>query len=261
MSTAPDDRIKGAIEQLQAWAAEKEIPFEAVLEALEDGTEKEQDSSLPPFHRSVVWADIHDANGIKFHVVVREGATHSSLMDNLLVASKAMDTLIDTRGWLPADRKPKTDEELAEMRASTQATLDKLSASNKGAQTGNTPSRTGGESQHDQDVVQYEGGDARLISVEEIIKTLTQSGKVKYIVRGWPWKQYGVTCWPDSGRIGKLAALLDLDTWEVGTSKNVDEGLQAVVRLKEEGKPDKVVDWLGDGVLTEEPPEGLQLPA
>jgi len=260
MSTAPDGRIKGAIEQLQAWAAEKEIPFEAVLEALDEDTEK--DSSLPPFHRSVVWADIYDANGIKFHVVVREGATHSSLMDNLLVASAAMDTLIDTRGWMPADRKPKTEDELAEIRASTQATLDKLSASNKGAQTGEAPSRTGGESQHDQDVVQYEGGDARLISVEEIIKTLTQSGKVKYIVRGWPWKQYGVTCWPDSGKIGKLAALLDLDTWEVGTSKNVDEGLlQAVVRLKEEGKPDKVVDWLGDGVLSEELPEGLQLPA
>ena len=250
MST-PDDRINGAIEQLKACAAEKEIPFEAVLEALDEDTEK--DSSLPPFHRSVVWADVYDANGIKFHVVVREGATHSSLMDNLLVASAAMDTLIDTRSWMPADRKPKTDEELAEMRASTQATLDKLGASNKGAQTGDTPSRTGGESQ---DVVQYEGGDARLISVEEIIKTLTQSGKVKYIVRGWPWKQYGVTCWPDSGRIGKLAAMYDLDAWEVGTSKNVDEGLQAVVRLKDEGKPDKVVDWLGDGLLSEELPEG-----
>jgi len=248
MST-PDDRINGAIEQLKAWAAEKEIPFEAVLEALDEDTEK--DSSLPPFHRSVVWADVYDANGIKFHVVVREGATHSSLMDNLLVASAAMDTLIDTRSWMPADRKPKTDEELAEMRASTQATLDKMS--NREA---TPPSRTGGESQHDQDVVQYEGSDARLISVEEIIKTLTQSGKVKYIVRGWPWKQYGVTCWPDSGRIGKLAALLDLDTWEVGTSMNVNEGIQAVVRLKEEGKPDKVVDWLGDGVLSEELPEG-----
>ena len=252
--TAPDDRINGAIEQLKAWAAEKEIPFSAVLEALDEDTEK--DSSLPPFHRSVVWADIHDANGIKFHVVVREGATHSSLMDNLLVASKAMDTLIDTRGWLPADRKPKTDEELAEMRASTQATLDKMTAANtqaKGAQTGDTPSRAHGE---DQNVVQYEGSDARVIDVEEIIKTLTQSGKVKFVVRGWPWKQYGVTCWPDSGRIGKLAAMYDLDAWEVGTSKNVDEGLQAVVRLKEEGKPDKVVDWLGDGVLSEELPEG-----
>ena len=79
--TAPDDRITGAIEQLKVWAAEKEIPFEAVLEALDEDT----DGSLPPFHRSVVWADIYDANGIKFHVVVREGATHSSLMDNLLV--------------------------------------------------------------------------------------------------------------------------------------------------------------------------------
>jgi len=249
--TAPDDRIEKAIEQLKAWAAEKEIPFEAVLEALDEDTEK--DSSLPPFHRSVVWADIYDANGIKFHVVVREGATHSSLMDNLLVASKAMDTLIDTRGWVPADRKPKTDEELAEIRASTQATLDKLSASSKGAQTGETPSRAHGE---DQNVVQYEGSDARVITVQEIFKGVTQSGKTKYVVKGWPWTQYGVTCWPDSGKISKLAALLDLDTWEIGTGKSVDEeiGLQAVVRLKDEGKPDKVVDWLGDGVLTEELP-------
>jgi len=252
--TTPDDRIEKAIEQLKAWAAEKEIPFSAVLEALEDGTEKEQDGSLPPFHRSVVWADVYDDNGIKFHVVVREGATHSSLMDNLLVASAAMNTLIDTRGWMPADRKPKTDEELAEIRASTQATLDKLSASNKGAQTGETPSRAHGE--HSQDVVQYEGSDARLITVEEIFKGVTQSGKTKYVVKGWPWKQYGVTCWPDSGKISKLSALLDLDTWEIGTGKVVDEGLQAVVRLKEEGKPDKVVDWLGDGVLSEELPEG-----
>jgi len=247
--TAPDDRITGAIEQLKVWAAEKEIPFEAVLEALDEDTEK--DSSLPPFHRSVVWADVYDANGIKFHVVVREGATHSSLMDNMLVASTAMETLIDTRGWMPADRKPKTDEELAEIRASTQATLDKLGASNR--QTGDTPSRTHGE---DQNVVQYEGSDARVITVEEIYKGITQSGKVQYKVKGWPWKDWGATCWPDSGKISKLAALLDLDTWEIGTSKNVDEGLQAVVRLKDEGKPDKVVDWLGDGLLSEELPEG-----
>ena len=95
--------------------------------------------------------------------------------------------------------------------------------------------------------VQQDGVDGtRKIGVESIRKSLTDSGKVCYNVKGHPWTKYGVTAWPDSSNIDRIVAMVDLETWETGAEISFGTGeLFAVVELKDGDKPRKVIGWSG----------------
>lgn len=242
------ESVTMALAGLRNWANEHEISMELVLQTLKDGEgmTTQHDKAYPPFHRIVSWADILDPNGIKWHVVIREGAEEATILANLEAGSAAFEQLLEHHGWMTADRRAKATETPETQKATPAAAAPpKAKAKARGkADAEAAPDTTSAAA-------------TRTIQAESIFKGVTDpGGNEYYTVKGFPWKQYGVRCWPDSGKIGKLAGVVDLDAWEIGETIDFsDVDTQAVVRMKEGDKPDKVVDWIGDDVLDTDPGE------
>ena len=234
-TTTEEQRAAKAIDSLRHWANENQVATELLLEALKDseGLTNQHDKSYPPFHTSVVWGDIRTASGSRLHVVARAGATSDSIVANIGAIANAFDVLCEDHGYMLADRMPQQAPEAE--KAAVRAT------------------RTEATGEHDAPEEATPEDRFKVIQVEEIMKGVTQTGKTRYTVKGFPWPLYGVTCWPDSGRISKLTGVVDLDKWEVGQTIGFGEvDIKAVVKLKEGEKPDKVVDWQGADALSEE---------
>jgi hypothetical protein len=259
-ATETSDDSKAAIDkalgQLYAWADGKSIPRQAILDALRgDEATGDADEHLPPFHTVLFWTDIFTPEGLKLHVTVREGATAATIEKLLAAATDGLEPLLSL-GWRSADRPPKTD---AEIEATKAAMAKRMSASGEiEAQTtegkvikavakvarppGAAQASTGSE----------EATETKTIKVESIFKGVTEGGNVRYTVKGFPFHKFGVTAWPDSSQITKLAPCVDLETWEIGQAVDFsDTEVHAVVRLKEGGKSDKVVDFIGADVLAD----------
>jgi len=230
MSTEKSEakRVEELLVKLKEWAAEREIPPDAVVAAF-GGIEQ----PLPPNHTTVTWFDIHRPDGGKIHVVVRGGATRGEVLDTVSTASNAFGDLVE-EGWMPADRKPRTEAEITETTARVEEKLKK-------------PSGDGEE-------------DERSFAVDSITKLVTDKGNTYYQVKGFPWREWGAKAWPDSSGIGKLAGRINFDAWEVGKTVEFEhEDIHAVVTQKMGGKgkmiPVRVIDFVGVDVL-DEAPEG-----
>ena len=240
LATAEAQRIAEKLAQIKTWAAEREIPIEAVAAAFGGDEPRSIEQPLPPNHTCVTWFDIHRPDGGKLHVVVRGGATRGSVLDVVFTASNAFGDLVD-QGWMPADRRPRTEAEIEETTAKLEEKLT-TGAKRKAAKRTSTP---------DDD---QEAPSTRTIEVESILKRVTDTGNVNYLVKGHPWKKYGVTAWPDSGQVYKLDAVVDLEKWGIGEVIDFkDNDIQAVVQLKEGGKPGKVIDFVGADALDDDP--------
>lgn len=230
-------RIAEKLAQIKTWAAEREIPSDVIVAAFSSSIEQ----PLPPNHTCVTWFDIHRPDGGKIHVVVRGGATRGSVLDVVLTASNAFGELVE-QGWMPADPRPRTEEEITETKAKLEEKLT-----------------TGAKRKAKKDNGRQDTETTRTIEVESILKRLTESGNVNYLVKGHPWSKYGVTAWPDTGQVHKLDAAVDLEKWAVGELIDfTDNDIQAVVRLKlKEGTdkliPDKVIDFVGHDALSDVP--------
>jgi len=249
--------IDKAVDSLRSWANDKGIGFETVIGILKgDEPSDDADQPLPPFHTSVVWCDIFSPDGLKFHVVARGGATRGSVLETIFAASNACEQLLEM-GWMPADRRPKTQEEIAATKAEMEERLAKAKAPAQPKAKAKAKAKAAKKPQAGNN-----GNDAeetvatRIIKVDNIRKMITQHGNIHYIVQGGPWMKHGVHCWPDSGQVGKLMAVVDLNDWEISHVREFDEvDIKAVVKLKAGGKPDKVIDFLGDDALSALPEE------
>jgi hypothetical protein len=256
-TTDHTEEIDKSLAQLYAWADNKGIPRQALLDAMNgDEATGDNDEHLPPFHTVLLWTDIFSATGIKYHVTAREGATSKTIVGLLTETAEALDTLVEQAGWMPADRLPKTAEQIEASRAAVAAKLEgngeatdeeapaTAKAAAKPAAKAKPASRAGGGSGADEQT------ETRTIRVESIFKGVTESGHERFTVKGFPWTQYGVMAWGDSSHIEKLSPVVDLKAWTIGETVDFsDVDVQAVVRLKEGGKPDKVIDFIGADTL------------
>jgi len=210
--------LKG-VDRFWKWAEKEGLPKELVMDLVSEGEEEEK---TPPFHTTLAWFDLYSPHGVKIHATVREGATASKLQNMLEIAALVSGVLIDTDSWRAADRLPQTNQEIAETKVKMEFA--------------GSPDAEG----------------VRKIAVESIRKGFTDTGKLYYNVKGHPWNQWGVKAWPDSSNIAKIGALVDLDNWDVATGAEVAFStgeLFAIVSLKPDGKPLKVMDWEGPNVL------------
>lgn len=231
-SDAEIKRVDELLEKIKAWAAEKELTDDVVAAAF-GGKQP-----LPPNHTCVTWFDVHRPDGGKIHVVVRGGATRRSVLDTVFTASNVFGDLVE-QGWMPADRKPRTEAEIAETAAKVEEKLGKKPKTGAKRKAKKADSDNGGEADP-----------TRTIKVKSITKKMTENGNPFFLVKGPPWTKYGVTAWPDSGQVGKLAGLVDMDAWEVGELADFSgDDIQAVVQLKDGGKPGKVINFVGDDVV------------
>ena len=240
-------RIAEKLKQIKTWAAEREIPFAVVAAAFGSGIEQPP----PPNHTSVVWFDIHGPDGGKIHVVVRGGATRGSVLDTVFTASNAFADLVE-QGWMPADRRPRTQEEIAETKAKLEEKLSKPAGAKRKA------AKKVGATADTSDSDDQETPSTRTIEVETILKKVTDTGKLCYLVKGFPWRGWGATAWPDSSGIGKLGGVVEMSEWEVGVTFDfTDFDIQAVCTQKmgSKGKmiPIKVIDFVGDDALADVP--------
>jgi len=230
MSTDAEVAAKRVLlEKIKTWAAEKELTNDEVAAAF--GSEQ----PLPPNHTVVTWFDVFAPAGVKIHVVVRGGATRRMVLDTVFTASNAFGDLVE-QGWMPTDRKPRTEAEIAETTAKVKKKL------------GGAKRKSGGNGEEE----------TRTIEVDSITKKVTDNGNPYYLVEGFPWRKWGAKAWPDSSGIEKLGGLTNIDTWEVG--KNIDftkKDVLAVCTQKMGGKgkmiPVRVIDFVGVDVLTEVP--------
>ena len=232
--------LKG-VESLWTWAEKKNVPKALLLELITEGEPGYggEAEHVPPFHTVLAWFDIFDPNGVKIHATVREGASVAGLEQMLNVASLVATKLIEADAWRPVDRPSRTDAEVAETKAHAAS-----SAADRAAPTAASAAAPSAEQEPTTGI--------RTIEVEEIVKVMTDTGSIRYVVRGFPWKQYGVSAWPDSGKIEKLGALVDLAKWKPGEKATFSAGqLSAIVALKPDGKPLKVLDWQGPDVLSD----------
>jgi hypothetical protein len=245
---AVTDQVRSAAASLQAWARAQNIPFPAVLEAFRDETVAD-DVAKPPFHRTVCWADIHTPSGVRIHMVAREGSTPEMITDLARSMHVAFEQLCEHEGFMPADRLPKTPEQVAATRQAAEEAEEPTAEEAARAQPA-TKRPTRPQPTESADPGTPPEGETRTIDVDSVRKLYTDNDNLYYLVKGSPWRRYGVKCWPDSGKIARLGALVDLDSWaERETYDFVGFGIQAVVRLKPDGKPDRVVDWRGEGVI------------
>lgn len=231
-------RVDEKLEQIKTWAEDREIPSGAVVAAFGGPSGIEQ--PLPPNHTCVTWFDIHRPDGGKIHVVVRGGATRGSVLDVIFTASNVFGDLVE-QGWMPADRRPRTEQEITETKAKLKEKLEPAGAKRKAKKAGDRQAVDSGN-----------GEGTRTIEVKSILKRVTDTGNVNYLVKGHPWRKYGVTAWPDSGQIYKLDVAVDLEKWAIGELVTFDDlDVQAIVQLKEGGKPGKVIDFVGRDTLSD----------
>lgn len=254
--TEPETKaqIEKAVESLRSWAKENEIPFETVISTLK-GDEPPDDPGqpFPPFHTSVVWCDLFSPEGIKFHVVARGGATRATVLDTIFAASSACKQLLEI-DWTLADRRPKTQEEIAATKAAIEEKMATSKATAQPKAKAKAQPKATRKARSDSNGNGAEEAQGRVIQVSNIRKMVTQNGNIHYIVQGGPWMKHGVMCWPDSGQIGKLMAVVDLNDWQISELVEFDEvDIKAVVKLKAGGKPDKVIDFVGDDALSDLP--------
>jgi hypothetical protein len=170
----------------------------------------EGDDPEPPFHKVLAWFDLLTPQGVKVHGTARGNVTPNELENVLRVTENVTGKLIED-GWKSVDWSPRAE-----------ATEMAMESSEEGFRT---------------------------IAVDSIRKGFTDSGKLYYNVKGFPWKDWGVKAWPDSSNIAKTG--LDLDNWDVEKNAEITFNtgeLYAVVALKPDGKPLKVADWSGPNV-------------
>ena len=225
------DRTTVAIDSLRDWASEHDITMELVLEVLKDseGLSRQHDRAYPPFHTVVSWADITDANGIDWHVVVREGATNETILASLGAGSAAFSQLMADHGWSGG-------------RAITTA----AKPSKAGPKATAKPRRAGREDSEEGSPE----GQQDTFKVLTIHKAITETGIPYYTAKGGKWKQHGARAWADSSQIEKLHGLYDFDNWELGEDPVdfSDLDVYAVVTLNAKGNPARVIDFTGDDV-------------
>ena len=243
--------------KLKTWAAEREIPFDAVAAAFGGDEPRGIEQQLPPFHTSVVWGDIFTPDGIKLHVVARAGATRSSVLGTVFAASNAFTQLIEL-GWMPADRRPRTEQEIAKTKAKLEEKLAVGKAKEPKAGAKRKAAKKVGATADTSDSDDQEAPSTRTIEVDTILKKVTDTGKLCYLVKGFPWRGWGATAWPDSSGIGKLGGVVEMSEWEVGVTFDFTEfDIQAVCTQKmgSKGKmiPIKVIDFVGDDALPDVP--------
>ena len=204
-------RALEGVDRFWKWAEKEDLSKELVYDLLSEGTDPE-----PPFHKVLTWFDLFTPDGVKVHGTARGNVTAQELGRVLKVTAEVTSKLMED-GWQSADRMPRTSEAVAETRTATE----------------------GG----------FSGEGTRRIPVDEIIKKINDNGNLEYLVKGHPWKQFGVRAWPDSGNIERLAGLIDLDAWEGGPKTFAANELFAIVELKEDGKPRRVTDWSGPKIV------------
>lgn len=204
-------RALEGVDRFWKWAEKEDLPKELVYDLISEGSDPE-----PPFHKVLAWFDLFTPDGVKVHGTARGNVSAEELERVLKVTAEVTSKMIED-GWQSADGGGRQYQE-AKSAGSHEVT--------------DTPT---------------EG--FRRIPVDEIIKKINDNGNLEYLVKGHPWKQFGVRAWPDSGNIEKLASVIDLDAWQGGLKTFAAGELFAVVELKEDGKPRRVTDWSGPKIV------------
>jgi len=204
-------RALEGVDRFWKWAEKEGIPKELAYDLISEGADPE-----PPFHKVLTWFDLFTPDGVKVHGTARGNVSAEELERVMKVTAEVTSQLIED-DWQSADGGGRQYQE-AKSAGSHEVT--------------DTPT---------------EG--FRRIPVDEIIKKINDNGNLEYLVKGHPWKQFGVRAWPDSGNIEKLASVIDLDAWQGGLKTFAAGELFAVVELKEDGKPRRVTDWSGPKIV------------